>query len=32
MAGRTEGLGIWNWVRLPFQFVLIAWAWWYTRE
>ena len=32
MAGRSEGLGIWNWVRLPFQFVLIAWAWWYTRE
>jgi uncharacterized membrane protein len=20
------------WVRLPFQAVLIAWAWWYTRE
>jgi uncharacterized membrane protein len=20
------------WVRLPLQFVLIAWAWWYTRE
>ncbi|MGL4883216.1 MAG: DoxX family protein [Waterburya sp.] len=20
------------WVRLPFQGVLIAWAWWYTRE
>ena len=32
MAGRSEGLGIWNWVRLPFQFVLIAWAWWYTRD
>jgi len=32
MAGRTEGLGIWNWVRLPFQFLFIAWAWWYTRE
>jgi uncharacterized membrane protein len=30
--GRSEGLGIWNWVRLPFQGVLIAWAWWYTRE
>ncbi|MBI3784296.1 MAG: DoxX family protein [Deltaproteobacteria bacterium] len=27
-----EGLGIWNWVRLPFQLVLIAWAWWYTRR
>jgi uncharacterized membrane protein len=32
LAGRSEGLGIWNWVRLPFQFVLIAWAWWYARE
>jgi uncharacterized membrane protein len=21
-----------HWVRLPLQFVLIAWAWWYTRE
>lgn len=20
-----------NWLRLPFQLVLIAWAWWYTR-
>lgn len=20
------------WVRLPFQFVLIAWAWWYTQN
>lgn len=20
-----------QWVRLPFQFVLIAWAWWYTK-
>jgi uncharacterized membrane protein len=32
IGGRSESLGIWNWVRLPFQFVLIAWAWWYTRE
>ena len=32
LGGRSEGLGIWNWVRLPFQFVLIAWAWWYTRD
>ena len=31
LPGRTEGAGIWNWIRLPFQFVLIAWAWWYTR-
>jgi uncharacterized membrane protein len=31
LGGRTEGLGIWNWVRLPFQAVFIAWAWWYAR-
>jgi uncharacterized membrane protein len=31
LLGQAEGLGIWNWVRLPFQLVLIAWAWWYTR-
>jgi uncharacterized membrane protein len=31
LGGRTEGFGIWNWVRLPFQVVLILWAWWYTR-
>lgn len=29
---RSEGLGVWNWVRLPFQALLILWAWWYTRE
>jgi uncharacterized membrane protein len=22
---------IFHWVRLPFQFVLIAWAWWFTK-
>jgi uncharacterized membrane protein len=32
IGGRAEGLGIWNWVRMPFQFVLIAWAWWYTGD
>ena len=32
MGEATEGAGIWNWVRLPFQAVFIAWAWWYTRE
>jgi uncharacterized membrane protein len=31
VGGRTQGLGIWNWVRLPLQGVLIAWAYWYTR-
>ncbi len=30
LFGATEGLGIWNWVRLPFQLVLILWAWWYA--
>jgi uncharacterized membrane protein len=32
LFGRPEGFGVWNWVRLPFQAVLIAWAWWYTRD
>ena len=31
MAGSTEGAGLLNWIRLPFQFVFMAWAWWYTR-
>ena len=28
LFGATQGAGVWNWVRLPFQGVLIAWAWW----
>jgi uncharacterized membrane protein len=28
--GAAEGAGIFNWIRLPFQGVLIFWAWWYT--
>jgi uncharacterized membrane protein len=32
LFGNTEGFGVWNWVRLPFQAVLIAWAWWHTRD
>jgi uncharacterized membrane protein len=32
IGGRAQGLGVWNWVRLPFQAVLIAWAAWYTRR
>lgn len=32
LFGNTEGFGVWNWVRLPFQAVLMAWAWWYTRD
>lgn len=31
MLGSEHGAGILNWVRLPFQGVLIAWAWWYTQ-
>jgi uncharacterized membrane protein len=25
------GNGLVNWVRLPFQALFVAWAWWYTR-
>src|SRR5262249_60888187 len=28
LFGATQGAGVWNWIRLPFQGVLIAWAWW----
>ena len=28
--GASEGAGIGNWIRLPVQGLLIAWAWWYT--
>jgi uncharacterized membrane protein len=28
--GAEEGAGIFNWIRLPLQGVLILWAWWYT--
>ncbi len=31
MFGAAEGSGIWNWVRVAFQPVLMLWAWWYTR-
>ncbi|MBM4268056.1 MAG: DoxX family protein [Deltaproteobacteria bacterium] len=31
IGGASEGAGALNWVRLPFQLVLIVWAWWYTR-
>jgi uncharacterized membrane protein len=30
--GATEGPGAIGYVRLPLQLVLIAWAWWYTRD
>ena len=30
LFGAKTGAGVWNWVRLPVQGVLIAWAWWYT--
>jgi uncharacterized membrane protein len=32
LFGNPEGAGILNWVRLPFQAVLILWAWWYTHD
>ena len=31
MGTATEGYGIWNWVRIAFQPVLMLWAWWHTR-
>jgi len=30
--GATEGPCTLGYVRLPLQLVLIAWAWWYTRD
>ena len=30
--GATEGAGPGGFIRLPFQLVLIAWAWWYTKD
>ena len=32
LFGAKQGAGALNWIRLPFQGVLIAWAWWYTRD
>jgi len=32
LFGATEGAGALNWVRLPFQAVLMLWAGWYTGE
>ena len=32
LAGAAEGAAMWNWVRLPFQALFIAWAWLYTRD
>ncbi len=29
-GGPGTGAGLANYFRLPFQFVFIAWAWWYT--
>ena len=26
------GNAVVNWVRIPFQFLFVAWAWWYTRS
>ena len=30
--GPGSGAGTANWVRIPFQGLFIAWAWWYTRD
>lgn len=30
LAGAEHGAGVWNWVRLPVQALLIVWAWLYT--
>jgi len=32
IGGASEGLGAANYIRLPFQGLLILWAWWYTRD
>ncbi len=32
LFGNSAGFGPANWVRLPFQAVFIAWAYWYTRD
>ncbi len=34
LPGGEPGTGnaVFNWVRIPFQPLFIAWAWWYTRE
>ena len=29
--GPGSGPGVLAWVRLPFQALFVAWAWWYTR-
>jgi len=31
-GGPGTGAGVANYIRLPFQLVFIAWAWWYTGE
>jgi uncharacterized membrane protein len=32
LGGPGTGAGAANWVRLPFQALFIAWAWWYTES
>jgi uncharacterized membrane protein len=29
--GPGSGSPFTNWARLPFQFVFVLWAWWFTR-
>jgi hypothetical protein len=31
IGGPGTGGGTANWIRLPFQALFIAWAWWYTE-
>jgi uncharacterized membrane protein len=31
-GGPGTGPGLFHWIRLPFQALLLVWAWWYTRD
>jgi uncharacterized membrane protein len=31
MGNPPRPTGVFRWIRLPLQFVLMAWAWWHTR-
>lgn len=31
-TGEHGVAGVGNWIRLPFQALFVAWAWWYTRD
>ena len=32
LGGPETGNLLLNWLRLPFQALFVAWAWWYTRD